>query len=122
MSLKTAREELLAVISAANIKAYYGAGAFTAPCARVFPSNPWVGPSAYAGGKRTQQWEIWAVAGRTDSAATFDELEALVINISVATESMNGWSRVNWDRPVNAIMGGVTYSACRGVIETKGET
>jgi hypothetical protein len=119
MSLASARAELLAAIEAVDIKAYYGSGAFTTPCARIFPANPWVGPSALADGKRTQRWEIWAVAGRVDSGATYDELEALVQSISNATENMRNWSRINWDRPVNVQMGGVLYSASRGVAETR---
>src|SRR6188768_877376 len=105
MSLASARAELLAAIEAANIKAYYGSGAFTTPCARIFPANPWVGCSSLADGKRTQRWEIWACAGRVDSGATYDELEALVQSISNATENMRNWSRINWDRPVNVQMG-----------------
>jgi hypothetical protein len=46
-------------------------------------------------------------------------LEALVQSISSATENMRNWSRINWDRPVNVQMGGVLYSASRGVTETR---
>lgn len=119
MSLASARAQLLTAIEAANIKAYYGNGAFTAPCARIFPAQPWVGPSAMADGKRTQRWEVWAVAGRVDSGATYDDLEMLVQAISDATEGMQQWSRIVWDRPVNSVMGGVIYSASRGVTETR---
>lgn len=119
MSLLHAREQLLNAISAANIKAYYGTGNFATPCARIYPAQPWVGPSSLAGGARTQQWEVWAVAGRVDSGATYDDLESLVQAIASATESMQGWSRIVWDRPINVVMGGITYTACRGVTETR---
>jgi len=119
MSLASARAQLLTAIDAAGIKVFYGSGGFTTPCARIFPAQPWVGPSAMADGKRTQRWEVWAVAGRVDSGATFDELEALVQAISNATEGLQQWSRIGWDRPINSVMGGVIYSACRGVTETR---
>lgn len=119
MSLKESRLRLLAVLTDAGIDAYYGTGVFSAPCARIHPAQPWVGPSSLGDGKRTQQWEVWAVAGRVDSGATFDELEALVQDISKAVEPMQGWGRLTWDRPVTAIMGGVSYTACRGTIETR---
>lgn len=119
MSLAASRQKLLDVISAANIKAYYGTGNFSTPCARIYPAQPWVGPSSLGSGARTQQWEVWAVAGRVDSGATFDDLEALVQSIASATENMLGWSRIVWDRPVNVVMGGITYTACRGVTETR---
>ncbi len=119
MSLKTAREELVTVIRAAGIKTFYGTGAFTTPCARVFPAEPWVAPSSLADGKRTQRWEVWAVAGRVDSNATYNDIEDLVQDISTALEPLRNWSRLNWSRPTNVIMGGVQYSACRGIIETR---
>lgn len=119
MSIRSARAALLATLEAAGIAAFYGTGVFTTPCARIYPAQPWVGPSSLGDGKRTQHWEVWAVAGRVDSGATFDELEQLVQEIATATEPMQAWSRIIWDRPVNVIMGGVMYSAARGVTETR---
>jgi hypothetical protein len=121
MSLTTARQELLDALDAASVRAYYGMGAFSAPCARIFPADPWVALSGLAGGRRTQQWEIWAVAGRADSIANFDELEALVMAINAAIEPLPNWNRPTWRRPGITDMGGNKYFACRGVIETLGE-
>jgi hypothetical protein len=118
MSLSGARGELLAALEAASIPVYYGADVFTAPCARVYPGEPWVAASGFAGGRRTQRWELWAVAGKPDSMATFDELEALVQSINDAVDGMQGWSFPAWSRPAPTLMGGTRYLACRGVVET----
>lgn len=121
MSLADSRRELLEAIEAANLRVFYGMGTFAAPCARIFPADPWVGLNGQAGGRRTQQWEVWAVAGRADSSANFDELEALVMAINAAIEPLPGWNRPVWRRPANTDMGGTKYFSCRGVIETLAE-
>lgn len=118
MSLHGARAQLLVALEAANIDAYYGWGAFSAPCARIFPGEPWVNLSGLAGGRRTQQWEVWAVAGKVDSNATFEEMEDLVQRINDAINDMSGWGHVQWRRPTITDMSGGRYLACRGVIET----
>jgi hypothetical protein len=118
MSLSGARAQLLAALTAADIDTYYGWGAFSAPCARIFPGDPWVAQEGLLGGRRSQRWEIWAVAGRVDSNATFDELEALVQSINDALEPANAWGHVEWRRPSSTDMGGTRYLACRGIIET----
>ena len=121
MTLKLSRQELLDALEAGDIRAFYGMGIFSAPCARIFPADPWVALSGQAGGRRTQRWEIWAVAGRADSIATFDELEALVSNINAAIEVLPNWNRPEWRRPAISDMGGIKYFACRGIIETLAE-
>jgi hypothetical protein len=121
MSLTSARQALLDALTAADIDTYYGWGAFSAPCARVFPAEPWVSLDGLLGGKRTQRWEIWAVAGKADSGATFDELEAMVIAINDACEPLQPFARIEWHRPTSTDMGGTRYLASRGVIETKME-
>lgn len=118
MSLNGARAQLLAALTGAGIDTFYGWGVFSAPCVRVFPGEPWVGVSGLAGGKRAQQWELWAVAGRVDANATFDELEELVQKANDAVNGMPHWSHVEWHRPAITAMSGVQYIACRGVIET----
>jgi hypothetical protein len=119
--LKTSRQLLLDTLTAAGVNAFYGMGRFTAPCARIFPADPWVDASGLANGRRTQRWEIWAVAGRSDSEATFDELEALVQQCNDAVSGLQGWSHPVWRRPANAEMGGTRYFSCRGVVETTQE-
>jgi hypothetical protein len=121
MSLTSARAELLAALGAASISAFYGVGAFAAPCARIFPAEPWVEVSGRANGRRTQTWEVWAVAGRSDSMATFDELEEMVIAIDAAIEPLASWASPTWRRPAVTDMGGTKYLACRGTIETIAE-
>lgn len=118
MSLNGARAQLLAALTAADIRAYYGWGAFAAPCARIFPGEPWVAQSGLAGGRRTQRWEVWAVAGLVDSNATFDDMEALVQSINAALEGQAGWGHLEWRRPSIVDMSGGRYLACRGVVET----
>src|SRR4029077_8487481 len=88
MTLTDARAELLAALEAAGVRAFYGMGTFAAPCARIFPSEPWVEVSGRFNGRRTQTWEVWAVAGRTDSMATFDELESMVVSIDSAIDAL----------------------------------
>lgn len=117
MSLTTTRAALLARLTDAGIDAYYGWGPFSAPCARIIPAEPWVASSGLAGGRRTQRWEVWAVAGKVDSGATFDELEELVIKINDAINGMPDWSHVEWHRPTSTEMGGARYLASRGQIE-----
>jgi len=121
MTLQTARSELLAALEAASIRTFYGMGAFAAPCARIFPAEPWVEVSGRLNGRRSQSWEVWAVAGRTDSMATFDELEAMVIAIDAAIDGLQSWSHPTWRRPAVTEMGGTKYFACRGTIETIAE-
>ena len=121
MSLKDTRGVLLAALEAASIRAYYGMGVFASPCARIFPAEPWVSMGGRLSGSRSQTWEVWAVAGRTDSMATFDELEEMVTAIDAAIEGLSGWSRPIWHRPAVTDMGGTKYFACRGTIETIAE-
>lgn len=121
MTLKASRQVLLDVLEASSIPAYYGMGRFSAPCARIFPGEPWVDLSGLANGRRTQRWEIWAVAGKADSLANFDELEALVQQCNDAVSGLQGWSHPSWRRPAVTEMGGVKYFACRGVVETTQE-
>jgi len=121
MSLQDSRQQLLDVLEAAGVNAFFGVGRFTAPCARIYPAEPWVDLSGLANGRRTQRWEIWAVAGKSDSMATFDELEALVRTCDIAVSGLQGWSHPAWRRPAVTEMGGVRYFACRGVVETTAE-
>lgn len=121
MSLTGSRAELLAALEAASIRGFYGLGAFAAPCARIFPADPWVQLSGQAGGRRTQQWEVWAVAGKADALANFDELETLVMQINAAIEGLPNWNRPSWRRPTVTDMGGTKYFACRGIVETLAE-
>jgi len=99
MTLKDNRAELLSVLEAAQIAAFYGMGVFSAPCARIFPGEPWVSLEGRASGRRSQIWEVWAVAGKADAVATFDELEAMVIAIDTALEPLPQWSRPTWHDP-----------------------
>jgi hypothetical protein len=118
MSLTDARSQLLAALEAAEVPAYYGWGPFSTPCARIFPGEPWVAISGLAGGRRTQRWEVWAVAGRVDGGATFDELEALVSSINTTLETVPQFAWAEWRRPAITTMGGTQYYACRGSLET----
>jgi|SRR4051812_8100899 hypothetical protein len=121
MTLTASRAEILAALEAADVRAYYGMGAFSAPCARIFPAEPWVEVSGRFNGRRGQTWEVWAVAGRADSIATFDELEAMVIAIDAVLATLPAWSSPTWRRPAVTDMGGTKYFACRGTIETIAE-
>lgn len=121
MTLQNSRQALLDALTAAGVDAFYGIGRFTAPCARIYPADPWVDLSGLANGRRTQRWEIWVVAGRTDSIATFDELEALVKTCNDAVAGSQGWSYPAWRRPAITEMGGTKYFACRGIVETTQE-
>jgi len=121
MSLKDSRQALLTALEAAGVNAFYGIGKFSAPCARIFPADPWVDLSGLANGRRTQRWEIWVVAGKTDSIATFDELEAMVKQCNDALLPLQGWAYPAWRRPAITEMGGTKYFACRGVVETTQE-
>jgi len=121
MSLQDSRQTLLDTLEAAGVNAFYGVGRFTAPCARIYPAEPWVDLSGLANGRRTQRWEIWVVAGKSDALANFDELEALVRTCDVAVSGLQGWSYPAWRRPAITEMGGTKYFACRGVVETTQE-
>lgn len=118
MSLETARQALFAALTAADIDTYYGWGTFSAPCARIFPAEPWVTLSGLAGGKRTQRWEVWAIAGRTDAGAAYEDLESLVQSINNAIVGLKGFAYPEWRRPALTDMGGARYIASRGIIET----
>jgi hypothetical protein len=65
---------------------------------------------------------VWAVAGRTDAGATYDDLEQLVITTNKAIDGLPGWSHVEWHRPASTDMGGGNrFMAARGIIETRME-
>lgn len=120
--LTDARTELAAAITAANVRTYAEpTGAFAAPCARLHPASPWLGPSVLAAGRRTQHWEIWIVVGKLDSRAKYAKLESMVSAVTTALDSLPGWSGVAWDRPAPTDMGGTLYLAVRGIIETSRE-
>jgi hypothetical protein len=119
--LTKARQQLMDALSAADIRTYYGMGVFSAPCARIFPAEPWVEIDGRLNGRRVQSWEVWAVAGQADSLATFDELEAMVMAIDAAIDPLQSWSHPTWRRPAVTAMGGAKYFACRGTIETIAE-
>lgn len=121
MTLKDCRQQLLDAIAATGTNAFSGMGAFTAPCARIFPAEPWVDVSGLANGRRTQRWEIWAVAGKADSLANFEEVESLVKVINDAVSGLPHWSYPAWRRPAVTLMGGTNYFACRGTVETTQE-
>jgi hypothetical protein len=121
MSLTDSRKVLLDALEAAEINTFYGIGRFTAPCARIYPADPWVDLSGLANGRRTQRWEVWVVAGRADSIATFDELEELLKRCNVALSGLQGWAYPVWRRPAITDMGGTRYFACRGIMETTQE-
>ena len=109
-------------MEAAGIRVYYGWGPFTSPCARIMPSEPWVARTGELGGTRGQAWEVWAVAGKTDSGATYDDLEALVVEVNRAIDGLPGWSHVEWHRPASVDMGGGNrFLAARGIIQTRME-
>ena len=118
MSLKSARTELMDALTAASIDTYYGWGTFSAPCARIFPGEPWVSQEGLLAGRRLQRWELWAVAGAVDSGATFDEMESLTQQVNDAIEPLTNWGHIQWRRPSIVDMSGARYLACRGVIET----
>jgi hypothetical protein len=118
VSLNAARTDLMDALTAASIDTFYGWGAFSAPCVRIFPGEPWVGTEGLLSGKRSQRWEVWAVAGRVDAGATFDDMEALVQSVHNALEPLQRWSHLEWRRPAIVDMSGARYLACRGVIET----
>jgi hypothetical protein len=118
VSLRDARQILLDALTAGGVRAFYGFGGFTTPCARIYPGDPWIGQMGLADGRRIQRWEVWAVAGKADAVANFEEMEALVIQCNLAVEGMRSWNRIDWRRPGPVDMGGTKYLACRGVIET----
>lgn len=114
------RDARLALEAALGSERVYQPGeAFTTPCIRIHPGNPWLGPSALAQGNRTQRWEVWAVAGKGDARANYEALETLVSTITDALDVLPGWSGIVWDRPNPTDMGGTQYLAVRGTIETR---
>ena len=120
--LTDARAELKTALDAADVRCYAEpTGRFTTPCVRIHPASPWLAPSVLAAGGRTQRWEVWAVLGRVDSKAQYKGLEAIVSTVTNALDLLPGWSGIIWERPAPTEMGGATYLAVRGVIETKRE-
>lgn len=121
MNLKDAREHLMSVLTGADIRTFYGFGKFATPCARIYPAAPWIEPSGLLNGRRIQRWEVWAVSGKVDATASFDDLEALVIKIDNALRNDPQWANLMWQRPGVVNMGGTVYYASRGVILTRAE-
>jgi hypothetical protein len=124
--LTTAREELAAALDAGtDFRAYSEpTGQFAAPCYRLHAGSPWLGPSQLYGGKRLQKWEIWVVVGRLDSKVAVGELESMVSAANAALDVLitaGNWGMPIWERPGPVDMGGTTYYAVRGTIETQRE-
>jgi hypothetical protein len=121
MTLTEQRTTLVDMLDAAGVRAYGDPGEpFTAPCIRLNAGTPWIAPSVLRSGGRTVRWELWAVAGRSDSKASFADLEVMVGATTLALDALPGYSAISWDRPALVEMGGVTYLASRGQIETIG--
>lgn len=121
MTLAEQRAELASALDAAEVRNYPDPGtAFAAPCVRLNAGIPWIAPSVLRSGGRTVRWELWAVAGRADSKASFADLEIMVAAVTVALDGLQGYSAIVWDRPAQVEMGGVIYLASRGQIETIG--
>lgn len=120
--LSAARTELGDALAAANLRVVREpVGAFTTPCIRLHPAAPWLAPSALAAGRRTQRWEVWCVLGRLDAKAKYVALEDMVSAATMALDLLAGWSAIIWERPNPTDMGGTTYLAVRGIIETNRE-
>ena len=119
MSLESSRRNLMLALEGAGIDTYFGWGPFAAPCARIFPGEPWVAlRDGQLGGQRRQRWEVWAVAGKVDSNASYEDMEDLVQRINAAMELEQAWTHMEWRRPAITEMSGGRYIACRGVTET----
>lgn len=121
--LTDARTELATALEAGTpFRAYSEpSGAFAAPCYRLHPGSPWLGPSDIHGGRRTQKWEIWVVVGKADSKASTIKLEDMVSAATIALDALIGagnWGMPIWERPGPVDMGGTNYFAVRGTIET----
>ena len=93
--------------------------AWTPPCIRLHPGNPWLGPSTLAAGQRTQRWEVWYVVGKAAGKHNYNQIEERVSRITNALDLASGWSGIVWDRPNPTDMGGTQYLAVRGTIETR---
>jgi len=119
--LSDAREELTTALEAADIRVASPGDAFTPPCVRVHPAAPWLAPSVLASGRRTQRWEVWAVAGKVADRHNYTSLEGTVSAVTNALDLLPSWSSIVWDRPNPTDMGGTSYLAVRGQIETNKE-
>ena len=120
--LSAARAELAAALEATAIRTVAEPnGVFAAPCIRIHPAAPWLAPSALASGRRTQRWEVWCVLGALDSKAKYTQLEDMVSAATNALDLLAAWSAIIWERPNPTEMGGTTYLAVRGIIETNRE-
>jgi len=120
--LTVARDELADALEAASLRvAREPTGTFAAPCIRLHPAAPWLAPSVLAQGRRTQRWEVWCVLGASDSKAKYDGLETMVSAATHALDLLSSWSAIIWERPNPTDMGGTTYLAVRGIIETNKE-
>ena len=116
--LSDARAELTVALAAAGARVASPGEAFTPPCVRVHPAAPWLAPSRLAAGRRTQRWEVWAVAGKADGTRNYTSLEDTVSQVTNALDLLPSWSGIEWDRPNPTDMGGTLYLAVRGIIET----
>ena len=120
--LSVARGEIAAALTATAIRVVSEPnGTFAAPCIRLHPAAPWLAPSVLAAGRRTQRWEVWCVLGKMDGTANYKSLEDMVSAATHALDLLAGWSAIIWERPNPTEMGGTTYLAVRGIIETNKE-
>jgi len=90
-------------------------GQLSAPCVLLEAGDPWSTPQRMPG--RVGRWRLTAIAGRTDSDASLEELAELVDAIDVALGPLAGVELPTWARPVDYKLGGVTYAATVATVQ-----
>jgi len=116
-----ARRQLASILEAAGVRVVFDPGLAAAPCVLVAPADPWLAPSALAGGRRTIRWRLIAIAGATDAGVELEAVEAIVAAVVVALDDPQGapaWSAPTFDAPGTVDVAGSQYLAAVGRVET----
>ena len=104
-------------LDGAGLRVTYDPGRVEPPAVLVAPTDPWVSPSALVTRSRALRWRLVCVAGRTDSAATLEDLEDLVAATLLAVKSLEGWGTPTFDAPGTVDLGGAQYLAAVGRLD-----
>jgi hypothetical protein len=107
--LTATRERLVDALEGSGIRTAVG-GRFAAPAILVEPAEPWIDrdtPST----RLQARWKLTAIAGRSDTAAAYDQLALLIDQVDTALLSLRGVSLPTWGAPHDLTLGNVAHPA-----------
>lgn len=108
------RSRILEALETADIRTAT-TGKLSAPGVLVEPGDPWSEPRRLPG--RVSRWQLTALAGRTDSAGSLEELGAFIDAIDAALRTVAGCELPTWSKPTDYTVTGVPYAGAVATIQ-----